>query len=473
VIGAGSAGLSAYRAARKQGAITVLIESGPGGTTCARHACMPSKLLIAAANATYETRLLDGFGVQLPAAPRVDGQRVMQRVRAERDRFVASVLDEVAHYPASDTFSGQARFLDDHRLRVSSPTGQEQTIVARAIVIATGASAHIAEAYQALGDVLATSDDVFEWPDLPRTLAIVGTGVIAVELGQALSRLGVAVTLFGQGGGIAGITDPDVAKLAWQRLGEEFTIHPNADVRARRLDDGRAEMSFADESGQPQQPVFDRVLIATGRRPNVAALSLENTSVECDAHGVPSFDPDTMQCGAAPIFIAGDANAQRPWLNDAANEGRIAGEGAVNWPNAKPQRRPTVLSIVFSDPGIIRVGQSFDSLPAGRCVIGAVSFANQGRSRVTQRNFGLLRVYADVDTGHLLGAEGILPAGEHLAHLLAWSIEQRLTLQQILTMPFYHPVFEEGLRTAIRDAEKAQRARHPCVEPSLSDAVGA
>ncbi|MGI4857399.1 MAG: dihydrolipoyl dehydrogenase [Janthinobacterium lividum] len=484
VIGAGSAGMSAYRAAVKHGARTVLIESGEYGTTCARHACMPSKLLIAAANALHDTTLLDGFGIALDTPPRVDAARVLARVRRERDRFAGLVVDEVAGFPAEDKLRGLARFLSDTVLQV----GDDIEVHARAIVIATGAAAVIPDEYRVLGPTLVTSDDVFEWRTLPRRLAVVGTGVIAIELGQALSRLGVDVTMFGKGDSLAAISDPKVADYALHTFTREFPIHQHAQVQAALDGDGRAELRFTDAQGHARCETFDLVLVATGRTPNLGKLSLENTSVRRDEHGVPLFDPDTLQClsertgreddqtgghPSTPIFIAGDANHQRPWLNDASNEGRIAGEGAVNWPAATPQARPVVLSLVFSDPGVLLAGQALSALDPDAIAIGEVSFEDQGRSRVTQRNHGLLRVYADLRSGHLLGAEGIAPAGEHLAHLIAWCVQQRMTLDQILTMPFYHPVFEEGLRTALRDAAKARVRAHPCAEPSLSDAVGA
>jgi dihydrolipoamide dehydrogenase len=469
IIGAGSAGLSAYRAARKRGARTVLIESGPYGTTCARVGCMPSKLLIAAANACHDTRLLDGFGITLDGPARVDGPRVLERVRRERDRFVKGVVDEVDAYPAQDKLCGKARFLSDHVLTVDGTL----SIHTRATVIATGSESVIPAAYRDLGPALAISDDVFEWRTLPRRVAVIGTGVVAMELGQALSRLGVDVAMFGKGGSIAGISDPKVSDYALKTFQREFPIYPNTDVVARATPEGGAEFRFAGPDGAPLQRIFDRVLVAAGRAPRLESLDLANTSVRCDDHGVPRFDPDTLQCLHAPIFIAGDANRQRPWLNDAANEGHIAGDNAGAWPEGKPQQRPAVLSIVFSEPNILLAGTALKSLDDTTIVTGEIAFEHQGRSTVAQRAHGLLRVYADVATGRILGAEGIAPAGEHLAHLIAWSVQQQLTLDQMLAMPFYHPVFEEGLRTALRDAAKARAKRLPCPETPVIGAPGA
>jgi dihydrolipoamide dehydrogenase len=108
--------------------------------------------------------------------------------------------------------------------------------------------------------------------------------------------------------------------------------------------------------------------------------------------------------------------------------------------------------VVFSDPQLATVGARLVELDADDIVIGAVSFEDQGRARVMLRNRGLLRVYARRHDGRVLGAEMIGPDAEHLAHLLAWGIQSGMTVARMLEMPFYHPVVEEGLRTALRDA---------------------
>ena len=133
VIGAGTAGLAAYRAARAAGARAVMIEGGAYGTTCARVGCMPSKLLIAAAEAAHAIDRAPGFGVHVDGTVRIDGREVMARVKRERDRFVGFVLQGVEGIPESDRVRGYAKFVDRNTLKVG-----EQRIEARAIVIATG-----------------------------------------------------------------------------------------------------------------------------------------------------------------------------------------------------------------------------------------------------------------------------------------------------------------------------------------------
>jgi dihydrolipoamide dehydrogenase len=122
----------------------------------------------------------------------------------------------------------------------------------------------------------------------------------------------------------------------------------------------------------------------------------------------------------------------------------------------QPGQRRTPIGLVFSDPQMATVGVPFGQLDAAKVVTGAVSFEDQGRSRVMLRNQGVLHVYVDIDSGRLLGAEMIGPDAEHIAHLLAWVVQLEQTVDGVLALPFYHPVVEEGLRTALRDA-KAKR----------------
>src|SRR5262249_51789042 len=184
--------LTARRQAAKLGASVVLIEHGPNGTTCARVGCMPSKLLIAAADAAWHVAEAGHFGVRVPAGVRIDGPAVLERVRAERDRFVSFVRDGLETIPAEQRLAGRARFVGPTTLQVDDHTRVE----AKAVVIATGASPTLPVSLQPLREHLLSSDAIFELRDLPASLGIIGTGVIGLELGQALHRLGVRTMLF-------------------------------------------------------------------------------------------------------------------------------------------------------------------------------------------------------------------------------------------------------------------------------------
>ena len=447
IIGAGSAGLAAYRAARKWTNSVLLIEGGPYGTTCARVGCMPSKLLIAAAEAAHAVTEAPAFGVQTEA-PRIDGSAVMQRVRSERDRFVGFVVDSVENIPAEHRVRGMARFVDDHTLQVD----EDLLIRAERIVIATGSSPSYPPFFASLGDRLLVNDDIFDWHDLPERVAVFGPGVIGLELGQALHRLGVEVMMFGINEIVGPLTDPAVRDAARDAFASEFYLDPDARIHEMvRTEDG-VQISYTDLDGNHALAEVDYVIAATGRRPNVAGLDLQNTNLPLDAVGIPVYDPETLQVGATHVFIAGDATNDRPLLHEASDEGKIAGDNAGRFPRVEPGARRSPLAVVFSDPQIAMVGNTHAELDCQPIVVGEVSFEDQGRSRVMLKNTGLLRVYADARSGRFLGAEMVGPRAEHIAHLLAWAHQSQMTIADMLSMPFYHPVVEEGLRTALRDA---------------------
>ena len=460
VIGTGTAGMSAYRAAVAQGARTVVIESGPYGTTCARVGCMPSKLLIAAADAAHMLDLAPGFGVH-PGEKRIDGRAVMARVRGERDRFVGFVLESVESFPIEDRIRGHARFTGPHTLMVDDHTEIE---VGR-VVIATGSTPVVLPQLQDVGPGIVTSDDVFYWDDLPSSVAVIGTGVIGLELGQALTRLGVKVSLFARGGSVAQLSDPEVLGAARRALAQELDLRFQTEVVRAEQQGEQVLLTIRDALGKETSAHYQYVLLATGRAPNVGDLGLEATGIELQENGIPAFDSRTMQCGTSHIFIAGDANNELPLLAEAADHGKIAGENAGRYPDVRPGLRRTMLGIAFTEPNIATLGKTYKALCEGgrpKFAIGQVSFENQGRSRVMLQNKGMLRVYAEYGSCRFLGAEMIGPRGEHIAHLLAWAAQAHLTVPQMLDMPFYHPVIEEGVRTALRDlaANLAKETNH-------------
>ena len=451
IIGAGSAGLAAVRQIKKNTDNFVLINDGPYGTTCARVGCMPSKALIEIANAFHARNKAEVFGIRGSEHLSIDIPAVMQRVRTLRDRFVGGVLKSTEAM-GERSIAGRARLLGRHEVAVG-----DQVFHARRTIIATGSRPVVPQPWQALGDRVLTTDTLFDQENLPARMAVIGLGAIGIEMAQALARLGVAVHAFGRSNALAGISDPVVAETARQALSDEFAIHTGHDVELSSTSNGVRVRAG------PVEIEVDRVLAAIGRKPNLADLGLESLGVTLDQRGMPPFDRSTLQIADLPVFIAGDANADASLLHEAADEGYIAGVNAMADKPTCFQRR-TPLSIVFSDPGIAAVGQRFADLDTEQCLIGSVNFATQGRALTAQRNQGVLRVYAARDDARLLGAEMCVPAAEHLVHLLALAIHRGLTVHDLLAMPFYHPVLEEGLRTALRDISR----QSPGGQPDLS-----
>ncbi|ABI56530.1 dihydrolipoyl dehydrogenase [Alkalilimnicola ehrlichii MLHE-1] len=445
VIGAGSAGLRAYRSAAQYAKRVVLIEGGDYGTTCARVGCMPSKLLIAAAESAHHARGAAKFGIRV-AEPEVDGRAVMERVRTERDRFVGKATAVTQKIPEADRLHGHARFEDRNTLRV----GDDLRVRAGSVVIATGSRPQVLPMFEGLGDRLVVNDDIFDWMDLPESVVVFGPGVIGLELGQALQRLGVRVRMFGIGGFVGPLTDPDVKAMAERHFQSEFPLDADSRVESVAREGDQVVVRFRDGEDELREEHFEYLLAATGRRPNVDRLDIGNAGLALDDQGLPVFDRYTLQCGDSSVFIAGDANNHLPLLHEAADEGVIAGRNAARFPEVAPGHRHCPLSIVFTDPQIAMVGDARAELEEGTYAVGELDFSAQARARVMGEDHGLMRVYGRYSDGRFLGAEIFTPRAEHMAHLLAWCREQGLTVAEMIDKPYYHPVLEEGLRNALQ-----------------------
>ncbi len=450
ILGAGTAGLAALKEAQRYTEDVLLINDGPYGTTCARVGCMPSKALIEVAHAYARREWLGGAGIRNTPSLEVDLAAVMAHVRGLRDRFIAGPI-RLAESLGERSIHGRPRFLDAQTLEVNG-----ERIHADVVIIATGTRPVVPEPWRKVGDRLVTSDDVFELVSPGRRVGVIGLGPIGVELGQAFAQLGCEVHAYTKGSSIAALSDPEVNASLHEALARQMAITTGVTVDVRPGEDGVVLDDGSDTV------VVDWVLASLGRRPNIEGLGLDVLGVELDKRGMPVFDPATLRVGDLSIYIAGDVNAQRPLLHEAADEGRIAAHHALH-PETDCLARRVPLGIVFTEPGAGRAGMSYSELPASGVVVGASDFSRQARALMAGRNAGLLHLYVDTSDGRLLGAEAAVPDAEHLLHMLAWSIQQKMTVETMLQMPFYHPTVEEGLRSALQAARRqmGERRRQP------------
>jgi dihydrolipoamide dehydrogenase len=443
IIGAGTAGLTARSTVAKQTDSYAVIDPGPLGTLCARVGCMPSKALLHVAR-QFESIRHPAFGLPEGRNPDINGVEVLRHVRQQRDRFVGGVLKDMKQWQDQHLISRKARFIDAQTLDLEG-----ERLRAESVVIATGSRPVMPKPWQAYSDRLVNSDSVFDLEDLPASMAVIGLGPLGIELAQAMQWLGVNIVGMGADNHIGGLSDPELLDYAAQHFSREINLcFAKASIDA-------AENGTLQVSAGNRKFAVERALIAAGREPVIDGLGLENLGVELDKKGLPAIDSATLQVDDLPVFMAGDVNGIRTLQHEAVSEGRIVGLNALQ-ESASRHHRLTRLSITFCTPNIAVAGCSHQELLKKELefLTGSVSFEHQGRATLMGENSGMIRVYAAKKDKQLLGAELFAPGGEHLAHLIAWAIAQRLTANELLKMPFYHPVLEEGLRTAINDVAR-------------------
>ncbi len=441
ILGAGSAGLFALSQVKRETDNYVLINGGELGTTCARVGCMPSKVLIQVAEDFHRKSIFDREGIDGAEELSVDVPASLEHVQDMRDVFVDKTLGVTDEMDVQHLLDGYAKFIANDVIEVNG-----EQIKAKSIIIATGSTPVVPAAWQVFAENIITTDEFFEMEDLPASMAVIGLGSIGLEIGQSLHRLGVKVAALDQLKNIAKLDDSKVNELAINTISREFPLWLGEAAVLEQVGDG-IQVTAGENT-----MVVDKVLASLGRKPNLANLNLAATDIKLDANGIPVFDPQTMQLEGLPIFIAGDVNLDRALLHEAGHEGRVAGYNAARCGAniaVEKFKRKVALGITFCDPNIAAVGAQLSELDEENIAIGEIKFAPVGRALIIGKNRGLLRLYVQKSDGLLLGASMCCVKGENLAHLIAWSIQNGMTVFDMLKMPFYHPVIEEALQAAL------------------------
>lgn len=441
IIGAGTSGLNALSQVKKAGKSFLLINGGHWGTTCARVGCMPSKAFIQVAEDYHRREIFERHGIEAEGEMNLDVVESMEHVRDMRDIFVDRVLGSTTdNMPDEVKLEGYAQFIDAGSVQVG-----DTIVKANSFVIATGTRPIVPEAWKQFGERIMTTDELFEQEDFPDSMAVIGLGVIGLELGQSLSRKGIKITGFDSSQRIASLSDEVANEVAIELMRKEFDIWLGE--QASLTEEGKQIRVSAGE----HTVLVDKVLVAIGRQPNLDNLGLENLDLALDDRGMPEFHAHSMQLGELPIYIAGDVNGTRQILHEAGDEGKIAGYNAAHLSSVRFKRK-TPLGITFCDPNIATIGADWSELAGNdNVVVGEMRMGPVGRALIMGKNRGVMRIYVDKTDGKLLGATLVSVKGENVAHLLAWAIQSGLTVFDIVRLPFYHPVIEEALQACFYD----------------------
>lgn len=443
IIGAGTAGLYALREVKRAKKSFVLIDKGPLGTTCARVGCMPSKVALHAAELWSMREEQKSYGISGTEQLQIDRTAAWAKVRSMRDGFADGAADNAIKSAGEHLIMGQARFLEPTVLQVEGEDGT-QRIEAKAVIIAAGSRPVVPAFLAPFSNYLITTDELFELEELPSRLGVLGLGAIGLEMGLAMQRLGVEVVGADMAEFIGGIRDPEVAEYAIQAFTDNFPMFLGESASLEVAEQGVHLVSGSNKVA------VDKVLVALGRRSNIDQLNLAEAGFALDEHGMPEYDLNTLQIKDHPVYLVGDSNAYRTLMHEAAAEGAMAG---FNASRETPQafERSTGLAIAFTQPDIFSVGTSFSDLDEDEILIGTAYSEKDGRSRILSSKKGVLRIYADKKEGRLLGAAMVGARAEHLAQFLALSISQKMTAHELLAAPYYHPVVEEMVQSAVQD----------------------
>ncbi len=452
VIGAGPGGYPAAFLAADLGMDVTLIDLDfdPGGV-CLYRGCIPSKALLHVARFLNEVRESSEWGLTLPA-PKVD----LDKMRQWKDQVVGKLtsgLGVLRRRRNVRGVQGRARFLDARTVHVDpvGEHGQPEDIPFDHAIIATGSVPvwlrGLPEQTGAKSRII-DSTGALEMRDVPETLLVVGGGYIGLELGTVYAALGSTVTVVEMTGGLLPGVDRDLVEFLARRLERRFE-HIYLETKASRFEvrpDGVHVRLTGVHVEQPDQ-VFDKVLIAVGRRPNSADLGLDNTAVRLDPKGFILVNRQ-RRTDEASIFAIGDVAGQPMLAHKASYEARIAVEAISGRPSAyDPQAIPAV---VFTDPEVAWTGLSENQARGDGTPFKVARFpwVASGRATTLDRNDGLTKLVLDPITERVLGVGIVgINAGELIAEGTL-AVEMGARAEDLQMTIHAHPTLSETVMEA-------------------------
>ncbi len=448
VIGAGPGGYTAAFLAADLGLEVTLIDpqADPGGV-CLYWGCIPAKALLHAARVIGEGRRAAAWGIRF-GEPQVD----LERLREWKDREVVARLTgglgQLARQRKIRYVRGTARFLDPRTLRIEGVEGAgPSTLSFREAVLAAGARPAALPGLSFDSPRVWDSTRALELPQVPQSLLVIGGGYIGLEMGTVYAALGSRVTVAEMMPQILLGADPDVVSLYTRTAGRMFeSIRVDTRVDLEEREEGVRAL-FRPKEGQPQEGLFERVLVAVGRRPNSENLGLESTAIRVDGGG---FVPVNAQRRTAEpaVYAIGDLAGGPLLAHKASHEGRtaveaIAGRRVAFEPRAVP-------AVAYTDPQIAWCGLTETAARAeGRPVsVARFPWGASGRALTLGRPEGLTKLILDPGSERILGAAIVGPEAGELIAEVALAVEMGATAADLALTIHPHPTLSETLMEA-------------------------
>jgi dihydrolipoamide dehydrogenase len=443
VVGAGPGGYAAAFLAADKGMQVTLIDAQPKpGGVCLHTGCIPSKALLHAAHLITQAREGAGWGIRF-AAPEID----LATMRSRKDKIVdgfATNLASLCKRRKVTWFSSRARFNDPHTLALDDGT----QVRFRTCILAAGSSPTRLPALSLNSPRLLDSTSALKLDTVPASLLVVGGGYIGLELGTVYASLGSKVTVVELTGSLLPGVDADLVKPLHERVKGLFDkIYLNAKVaRIAEARDG-IRATLEGEEVQEKEQVFERVLVAVGRKPNSGDLGLDKVGVSLDQRGFVTVD-QRRRTSVDHIYAIGDLTGEPMLAHKASHEGKlavqvIAGEAAVWEPLAIP-------AVVFTDPEIAWCGLTETEAGKQKREVKVARFpwAASGRANTLGRTDGLTKLVVDPASDRLLGV-GLAGAGA--GELIAEGVlamEMGATSHDLALCIHPHPTLTETLMEA-------------------------
>ncbi len=460
ILGSGSTAFAAALRATSHGARVLMIEKSVMGGTCVNWGCIPSKTLIHAAQICQDARLGTGVGIGLRdegvdfATLSDHKERVVGHLRQTR------YMDVLHNVPGLTLVRGTGRFLDSRTVEVG-----DQQFRGDKFLIATGGYPRI-PAIPGLteGDFL-TSRSALLLRELPRSLVIIGGGVIALELGQMYRRLGASVTVLEHGPRVLPSVDADVALTVQESLrseGTDIVVDVKVCGVTRKLSETLVQ---CEQGGATVEFAAERLLVAVGTAPATAGIGLERAGVELDGKGFVLVD-ERLRTSTPGIWAAGDVVGGMMIATAGAREGIVAVDDMLDPGCGCTLDHLSTPMAIFTDPEVGLVGHTEASArEAGYEVVSNILPVSAiPKAHVTGQTAGIIKLVADAATGRILGAHLACQRGADIINEAAMAVRFRMTVADLANCLHVYPSMGEGLRLCAQGFDRDVSKLSCCAE---------
>lgn len=444
VIGAGPGGYAAAFLAADLGIDVTLIdnEKNPGGV-CLYKGCIPSKALLHSANVISESEKAKEFGIEFKK-PEIN----LSKLREWKNNTVNKLtggLGQLCKQRKVNYVQGKAMILNNESIELSKENGDKEILNFENLIIATGSHPFIIPGVDIESPVFMDSTDALEIEDIPKTLLIIGGGYIGLEIGTVYAALGSKVSVAEMLPEILSGADTDLAAVLNKHIKNIFeTVMVNTKVVETKETGKRIKVIFEDKDKNRSEKIFDKVLIAVGRKPNSKNFGLENTKVEIDEKGFIKVD-NQMRTAEKNIFAIGDVAGEPMLAHKASHEGRtaaevIAGHKSVFEPKAIP-------AVVFTDPEIAWCGltEKEAKLKNIKVTVAKFPWAASGRAMTIGNTDGLTKLIIDPETERILGVGIAGPGAGDLISEGVFAIEMGANVTDLKLTIHPHPTLSETI----------------------------
>ncbi|HEX2852267.1 MAG TPA: dihydrolipoyl dehydrogenase [Opitutaceae bacterium] len=439
VIGGGSAGYNAARVAVSLGLRTAVIDGARElGGLCILRGCMPSKTLLYMAEVLHLAQKGKTFGLKIPSA-RADMKAIHARKKKIIAEFAASRLEGLTA-GKFDLIRSQARFLGAHKVELDSG----DKVRGKHILIGTGSKVCTPPIPGLAETKFWTSDDVLDLDFIPKSVIVLGGGIVACELTQFLQRIGARVTLIQRSANILRDHSAEASSVV-QRAFVAEGVELFAGTQIQNISEDRRGVTVTfNHDGKLITRRAAHLFNALGREPNTGKLNLGGAGVKTRPDGQIIINRWT-QTSVPHIYAAGDCSGPAEIVHIAIQQGELAARHAAGVKKLKPVDWSLLLNVVFTDPQLATIGRLERELTAEGTpyLVASYPFNDHGKSILMEANYGYVKVIAEPKRGRILGAEIVGKDAGELIHAFSGPLAMRATVFDLLRAPWYHPTLAE------------------------------